>query len=349
MRRARFRGTLQHSVAWAVIGGVLVAFLAGSTAAATAKGPPETSPGEIRIVTVVKVLGIGWFERMEVGIRRFAARTGVDATMTGPSAASSQQQTAIIRRLIGERPDAITVVPNAPRALERILRQAREAGIKVVTHEASSTRNTDVDIEAFDNAAFGAHLMDNLARCMRGGGSYVALVGHLSAQSHVEWARAALRRARGRYPGIRRIGPPLETLENERVAYRTAKRLLARYPRLEGIETSSAISAAGVGRAIREAGRQRQTCVMGTSIPSIARDYLRDGSVDRIFFWDPAIAGEAQAALALRLVKGEPVGPGLNLGLRGYTKLARIPGSPHGLSGSGWIAVDKRNVAEYPF
>jgi simple sugar transport system substrate-binding protein len=327
----------------------LVALLAGSTAASAAMGPAGDPPRAVRIVTVVKVLGIGWFERMDVGIKRFAARTGVDATLTGPRRASSQQQIAIIRRLIGERPDAITVVPNAPKALEGVLQQARNAGIKVVTHEASNVRNTDVDIEAFDNAAFGAYLMDNLARCMGGSGRYAAFVGHLSAQSHVEWASAALRRAQQRYPGIRRIGAPLETLENEQTAYRTAQRLLARYPDLEGFETSSAISVAGVGRAIREAGRQRQTCVMGTSIPSIARGYLRDGSVDRIFFWDPAIAGEAQATLALRLVDGLPVGPGLNLGLRGYTKLARIPGSPRGLSGSGWIAVDRRNVGKYPF
>jgi simple sugar transport system substrate-binding protein len=88
---------------------------------------------------------------------------------------------------------------------------------------------------------------------------------------------------------------------------------------------------------------------MGTSIPSIAGKFLTDGSVDKIFFWDPALAGEAQAKLALMLINGEKIGPGLNLGLRGYTNLKRIPGSPHGLSGSGWIAVDKTNAKKYPF
>ena len=32
---------------------------------------------ETRIVTVVKVRGLAWFDRMRTGIRRFAARTGV--------------------------------------------------------------------------------------------------------------------------------------------------------------------------------------------------------------------------------------------------------------------------------
>src|SRR5262245_32083256 len=151
---------------------------------------------KIRIVTVVKRTGIGWFERMEEGIKQFAAQNGVDATMTGPDDADPQKQADIIRKLIAEKPHAITVVPNSPEALEGALKQARAAGIKVVTHEASNQVNTDVDIEAFDNLAYGAHLMDELASCMGGSGKYVAFVGHTTARSHMRWATAAYERAK---------------------------------------------------------------------------------------------------------------------------------------------------------
>jgi simple sugar transport system substrate-binding protein len=139
------------------------------------------------------------------------------------------------------------------------------------------------------------------------------------------------------------------SLENADVAYRKAKRLLARYPHLKGFEGSSAVDVAGIGRAVREAGRQADTCVVGTSTPATVGSYLKDGSVDEISFWDPAIAGEAQDALALRLIDGRRIGPGLDLHLRGYRKLKRIPGSPHGLAGSGWIDVTKANASQYPF
>ena len=97
-----------------------------------------TAPGDqsdaqtqrIRIVTVVKRTGIGWFERMEEGIKQFAAKNGVDATMTGAADADPQKQADVIRRLIAEKPNAITVVPNSPEALEEVLKQARAAGIK---------------------------------------------------------------------------------------------------------------------------------------------------------------------------------------------------------------------------
>jgi len=170
-----------------------VLFPSNSTAGS---GRSSEQARQIKIVTVVKRTGIVWFERMEIGIKQFAAQTGVDASMTGATDADPQRQVEIIRKLIAEKPDAITVVPNSPEAVEEVLKQARAAGIKVVTHEASNQVNTDVDIEAFDNLAFGAHLMDELASCMGGKGKYVAFVGHVTARSHVRWATAAYDRAK---------------------------------------------------------------------------------------------------------------------------------------------------------
>src|SRR3954451_5673074 len=249
-----------------------LAALAGSASSANTAGARR-----LRIVTVVKVRGIGWFERMQQGIERFAARTGTDARMVGAADASPRSQLLLIRRVLAERPrrDAITVVPNSPRSLEGVLRRARAGGIKVVTHEASTQVNTDVDIEAFDNTAYGAHLMDNLAACMSGRGTYVAFVGHRSARSHLEWVSGAYARARRRYPRIARLGGPIESLEHADVAYRRATALLAKHPRLKGFEGSSAEDVVGIGRAVREAGRQADTCVVGTSTPETVGSYLQ--------------------------------------------------------------------------
>jgi simple sugar transport system substrate-binding protein len=332
----------------------LIAVLVLVVALAAAAGPGGAAGdagqgSETRIVTVVKLRGLSWFDHMADGIRELAARTGIDAGMTAAADASPRKQAAIVRRLIGQRPDAITVVPNSPSSLEGVLARARRAGIVVVTHEASNQRNTDVDIEPFNNAAFGAHLMDSLARCMGSSGKYVAFVGHRSAQSHMEWVRGAFARSEARFPGVRRIGRPVESLEDTNVAYRKAKALLARHPDIEGFEGSSAVDVAGIGRAVREAGRQDTTCVMGTSTPMTVGSYFDDGSVDKIFLWDPAVAGKAQLKLALRILNDRRVGPGLDLGLPGYRNLKRIPESPHGLHGSAWIDVDPTNARKFPF
>ena len=328
---------------------ILVVALVAVRASSAQGDRNDAKTKKIRIVTVVKRTGIGWFERMEKGIAQFAAQNGVDATMTGADDADPQKQADIIRKLIGEKPDAITVVPNSPESLEEVLQQARAAGIKVVTHEASNQVNTDVDIEAFDNLAFGSHLMDELASCMGGSGKYVAFVGHTTARSHIRWATAAYERARQKYPKIVRISAPVETAERLETAYQQAKDLLAKHPDLKGFEGSSVVDVAGIGRAVREAGVQGKTCVMGTSLPSVAGEFLDDGAVDKMFLWDPLVAGQAQHKLALMLIQGKKIAPGLDLGLPGYRNLKKIPGTPHGLAGSGWIAIDKSNVRQYPF
>jgi simple sugar transport system substrate-binding protein len=139
---------------------------------------------------------------------------------------------------------------------------------------------------------------------MGGSGKYVAFVGHTTARSHMRWATAAHERATQQYPKIVRISAPVETEERVETAYSQAKALLAKHPDLEGFEGSSVVDVAGIGRAVREAGAQGRTYVMGTSLPSVAGEFLTDGAVDKMFLWDPLVAGQAQDKLALMLVKG---------------------------------------------
>ena len=68
--------------------------------------------------------------------------------------------------LIAKKVDAIAVVPFDPPMLEGTLKRAMDRGIRVMTHEADNLKNTQVDMEAFDNADFGAHFNDQLAKCM---------------------------------------------------------------------------------------------------------------------------------------------------------------------------------------
>ena len=141
------------------------------------------------IVTVVKVTGINWFNRMDDGVKQFAKdNPGVNAYQTGPGRADAAQQLKIIEDLIAKKVTAIAVVPYDPPTLEPALKKAMDRGIKVVTHEADNAKNTMVDIEAFDNTAYGAGLNERLASCMHDDGKWVALVGSLGSRSQVQWA-----------------------------------------------------------------------------------------------------------------------------------------------------------------
>jgi simple sugar transport system substrate-binding protein len=333
-----------------VTGAALVLSACGSgTAGSSSAGSGSKAPEDMRIVNVVKLVGVGWFDRMEEGIKEFAADTGIDATQTGADDASPEKQVKVIQDLIAQRPTAITVVPNSPESLEATLKRAQDQGIIVVTHEASNQQNTDADIEAFDNADYGAQIVENLSKCMGGKGQYAAFVGNLTAKTHMQWVQGGLDWAKKNAPGIERVVDPIESKEDESVAYERAKEILAKYPDIKGFQGSAGTDVAGIAKAVQEAGRTDDVCVMGTSIPSVASKYLADGSIDKIFFWDPALAGKAMATIAEKLAKGEKIEEGTDLGIPGYESLKVSPDNPKVFFGDAAVEVDKSNVDKYNF
>jgi len=338
------------AIAAGAAGAALMLAACGSGTASDAGGAGgSTAPEDMRFVNVVKLVGVGWFDRMETGIEEFAEETGIDATQTGADDASPEKQVRVIQDLIAQRPTAITVVPNSPESLESTLKRAQDQGIIVVTHEASNQENTDADIEAFDNKSYGAQIVESLGECMGGEGQYAAFVGNLTASTHMEWVQGGLEYAEENLPGLERVVDPIESNEDESTAYERAKELLSTYPEIKGFQGSAGTDVAGIARAVQEAGRTDDVCVMGTSIPSVASKYLADGSIDKIFFWDPAMAGKAMSAIAERLASGEEVEEGTDLGVPGYESLTVSPDNPKVFFGDAAIEVDASNADEYDF
>lgn len=325
--------------------GVAVMLYAASTGVANAAPDPHA----VRMITVVKVEGLPWFNRMAVGVENFAKRTGVNATQEGADDTSPQKQVQLIADLISRHPTAITVVPNSPDALEDVLGQARAQGITVVSHEATGIQNVDIDIEAFDNAAFGRQIMQGLAQCMGGQGGYVQFVGGLTAKTHMQWVGAGRDMQVAEFPGMTLLEGPIETTNDEQTAYENAREVLAKYPDIKGFEGTASTDLPGIARAVREAGLQDQICVMGTAVPSVASAYLSDGSIDKIFFWDPAMAGEAQLQIAMMLAQGEKIDAGTNLNVPGYEALTKLDGYDNVFVGNAALEADANTVSEYRF
>jgi simple sugar transport system substrate-binding protein len=304
------------------------------------------------IATVVKVDGIAWFDRMRAGIEQFKDDTGNDVWMVGPSQADAAAQVQLIENLIAQGVDAITVVPFSVEAVEPVLQKARERGIVVITHEASNIKNTDYDLEAFDNLAYGANLMKELAKYTGEKGKYVATVGSLTSKSQMEWIDGAVAYQKEHYPQMSLVGDRLETADDAAIDYTKLKEAMTTYPDITGILGGPMPTSAGAGRLIAEGGLKDKVFFAGTGLPSVAGEYLQNGDIQYIQFWDPAVAGYAMNMLAVAALEGkkDQIKPGLNLGLQGYTDLtAPDAANPGLLYGAGWVGVTKDNMADYDF
>ncbi len=298
------------------------------------------------IATVVKIAGIQWFNRMEEGVKQFATDTGNNAFQVGPAQADPQQQAALLEDMIAQGVSAIAVVPMSPEAIEPVLKRAMEAGITVISHEAASQVNVNYDIEAFKNEDFGANLMEQMATCMGGKGEYAVFVGSLTSQTHNQWVDGAIAYQKEKYPDMVLVGDKNETFDDQQKAYEKAQEVLRAFPNVKGLQGSASTDVAGIGLAIEERGTADTTCVFGTSLPSIAGQYLETGAVDGIGFWDPSVAGYAMNKLAVMVMNGETVTDGMDLGLTGY-EAVKLDGKV--IYGQAWVNVNKANMADYPF
>lgn len=325
----------------------LVAIVAAAALLVTA-GVGTSHAAKKRYVVSVKLIGVGWFDNMDKGIKSWAKSNKIDASMTGATDASPEKQSKMVEDLIAQKVTGIGIVPNDVASIDGIIAKAKKAKIKVVTHEAGGIKNADANIEAFENAAYGAVIMDNLATCMGSAGKYVQFVGTLTNGSHNEWVAGAYAQAQKKYTGLTRVEDPIESKEDADVAYNKTKELLKKYPDLKGFEGSSANDVVGIGRAVEELGLTDKTCVMGTSIPSMTTKLLTTGAIDKIFFWDSALAGQAMLNMLEILNKGQKIKAGMNLKVPGYEKITVSKTNPKSFNGAAWVIVDKNNASKYP-
>lgn len=325
--------------------------IAGTMLAGTVMAGAALAADKPTIVTVVKVTGENWFTRMSEGVDAYGKdNANVSASQVGPAKADAAQQTRIIEDLVAKNVSAIAVVPMDPSALEGVLRRASQRGIKVITHEGDSLVNTDVDIEAFDNKAFGARINEKLAECMGKSGKWTSFVGSLGSLTHNQWVDAGAENAK-QYPDMELVAEKNESFNDANRAYEKAKEILRKYPDIKGFQGSSAIDVIGIGRAVEEAGLQDKTCVFGLGLPKDTGPYLESGAVDQIFFWDPKDAGYVMNKVSDLVLKGEEIKDGMDLGVPGYEKMTVIKGPGKGIiiQGQAWVDADKSNYKNFPF
>jgi len=302
--------------------------------------------------TVVKSIAFNWFLRLEEGVLEYAQDTDNVAFMEGPSQADSAAQVQIIENLIAQGVDGICNVPYGVPENEPAQQRAMEAGIFVVTHEASTASEGTVhyDVEAFNNCAYGEEIMIELASRMGEEGQYAQIVGSLTNATHNEWTDCALAYQEENYPNMEFVGK-FESQEDQEVAYNVAKDIMDTYPNIKGFQGSAAGDVVAAGRAIEEAGLNDQIAVVGTSITSYAGELLQTGAVDLAMTWDPADAGYACNVVLEMLANGEEITEGMDLGVPGFENIiieTGVNGAPV-IYGNAWIKIDAENMSDYDF
>ncbi len=268
---------------------------------------------EPTMVTVVKIAGIPWFNAVEKGILKGGKEFKIDASMVGPANVDPAQQVKLLEDQIAKKVTVIGLVPLDVKVCEPVLKRAQAAGIKVITHEGPEQEGRDWNVELIDSKLFGEVQMQRLAKAMDESGDYVVYVGTLTTPLHNKWADAAIAYQKEHYPKMKLAADRYPGADEIDTAYKTTLDVIKAYPQLKGIVAFGSNGPIGAGNAVREKRLGKKIAVVGTVLPSQAKDLIADGIIREGFLWNPTDAGYAMVAVARLLLDGTPIKDGIDI------------------------------------
>jgi len=287
-----------------------------------------------------------WFDRMEVGIKKAGAEYGIAVSQQAPASADEAQQVRLIEDAINQGNNAILVVPNDAKSIEPAFARAQAQKIVTITHESPGQKNADFDVEMIDNVAFGEKAMELMVESMGAtSGKYVVFVGSLTVPAHNIWADAAIALAKKKYPGLRQVADRYPVSEDQNAARQAALDIMTAHPDIKGFLCFGSQGAPGAAQAVRERGVIGKMAVIGTTAPSQAAQYLKDGSFSNSILWDPAEAGYAMVYMAKMVLDGKKDQVNANLDIPTLGKPLLMEGNT--LIYDRPLIINKDNVDQY--
>ena len=342
--------------------GTTSATAAGNTSSgATTASAAEKKPADFGIVYIVKASGIPWFDISSKGLTQCARDYGFNATIAGPPKADAAIQAQMVQDYIAKGVKAIAVCPIDPATIEPVFEKANKAGILTFSNEGTSLKNVSFDIEAVNYQNFGESIMKEGLKYTGSKGEYITSVGLLTSISQNEWVDSEIAYQQANAPdfknalGYAKGSDRFEDQEDQKIAHNKILELLKTYPNLKLIIGSSLTTGIAAGMAIEEKGLAGKLMFVGTGYPVTIGKYLKNGTVQEGFFWDPYTVGYAIGYIALNTwlgkppKNGDPVLKPNGTILPGYEAMSIIVNNngSNVISGTGQISITKDNVDEW--
>ena len=289
----------------------LVAFAATGTAAVPWKAgiaapAPSKAGRPISIKDVPKLIGVQFYAATIRGMQQAAHELGnVTVQTDAPTEARIDLQIEFIRRMLGEKPDAITFAANDSVLIAPVLRDALSRGVHVVGYDADAQEDAR---EFFVNQATSADVAKALVEQIvskTGPQAEIAIVtSSFKSPNQTGWIAEMKKLVADHYPGLR-IVAILPSEEDQHLAFKAAQEIIKTYPNVKGILGISSIAFPGAAAAVKEAGQCGRIAVVGISTPNQMRSYIKQGCAYASVLWNLPDLGYATVYTVRAIVDGK--------------------------------------------
>jgi rhamnose transport system permease protein len=264
-----------------------------------------TAPGTRVVVAMMpKAKGDPYFVSCRAGAEQAAKELGVELIWDGPTGLDAAKQNELVENWITRKVDVIAVAVENRGGISSVLRKARSRGIKVLTWDADAESDArDFFVNQATAEGIGNALTDEAARLLGGRGAFAIITGALSAANQNEWIAFIKKRMADKYPGLT-LATVRPSDDDRDKAFFETQTILKVHPSVKLVMAISAPAVPGAGEAIRQAGA-RNVNVIGLSLPSITRTYIKDGVVQTVILWNTHNLGYLTVQAASQIARNQ--------------------------------------------
>ena len=236
------------------------------------------------VAMMPKAKGDPYFVSCRQGAEEAARELGVELLWDGPTDLDPAKQNEVVEGWITRGVDTIAVSVENSEGISTVLRKARAKGIKVLTWDADSQPDArDYFVNQATAQGIGYTLADEVARLLKGKGSFAVVTASLSAANQNEWMKHMKARLADKYPGIKLAATRPSDGDRDR-AFSETQTILRVYPDVKVIAAIAAPAVPGAAEAVKQSGR-KDVKVTGLSLPNMCKPYVHAGVIESVVLW----------------------------------------------------------------
>ena len=222
-----------------------------------------------------------------------------------------EEQNRLLKAAIEKEPDAILFSPSSMSASDKLLKEAKEKGIRI-TYIDSYTEEELQDLTvATDNVEAGRRLGE-YARTLLDKDSRLAIVSHVKGVSTAVEREQGFREGLGDY--AKNIVDVVYCNSLFEKSYELTNELMEKYPDLEMIAGMNEYSAVGVGRAVSDAGAKDRIAVVGVDCSQEAINLMEMGVYKGIIVQKAFRMGYMGVEETIHMLNGDAVAKNIDSG-----------------------------------
>lgn len=270
----------------------------------------------ITVVFVPKLTGNAFFEAANEGAQAYAKRQGFVVKYSGQPVASVENQTSIIKEAIKDKADALCISSVDATALDKVLKEAMVAGIKVTTWDADVSGDArSIMVSQGTPEQLGKMLVEMAAKSLANRGKNISTdkikyVWHYSqaiVADQNSWRVAGEAYIKAAYPNWENVASGNYYSEQDaEKAVKVGGQIFAEHHKIDLIICNDSTSLPGQAQAAQELNlNAKDVTITGFASPNAMRQYCKDGIVERWGLWDCGTQGALGCYLAYLLASGK--------------------------------------------